>query len=304
MIGKDLNQSHKNPIVSVIIASYNAAATISECLSSLIRQETGTVFEILVVDSSDDDTEAIIRSRFPQVKLLHVPRRLFCGDARNIGLAHCSGQIIAFIDADCVAAPDWIDRIARTHREDHLAVGGAIDNHRPANIVSWAAYFCEFSRWMPYGGIRPISDMAAANLSFKRQLLERFGPFIEGTYCSDSEFNWRLKDQGISILFVPAILVRHSSIPTLREYIIHEFYHGRSFARVRSGKNRFSDLKNGMYVLLMPAIFVKLLVERLFYGVRHAAYSIHFLKALPLLIPGIFSWSLGEAAGYAGRMMK
>ncbi len=286
------------PQLSVIIASYNAEKTIKTCLDSLENQTTDKDFEIIVVDSSIDRTAMLIEKYFPSVRLHKFPERKFCGDARNWGVSVAAGEIIAFIDADCVASSDWIDSILTAHQSSHPVVGGAIANGNPDSLVSWAAYFCEFSRWMPNAPSSWMIDIAGANMSYKRKVFSDLGKFIEGTYCSDTDFHWRLKQIGHYPQFEPSMLVFHNNIDTFLKFILHEYVHGKSFAQVRVSSKKFSKLRRLIYATFFFLIPLKLLLEVGIRNFRNSIYGIHFVKSLPLLIPGLISWSLGECVGY------
>jgi glycosyltransferase involved in cell wall biosynthesis len=290
----------QEPALSVVIASYNAGQTIRRCLRSLLSQETKEDFEVIVVDSSTDSTAELIEEEFPEARLYRFAKRKFCGDARNIGVSVARSDIIALTDADCTTARTWVDQILRAHRSPYLAIGGAIANAEPSGLVSWAAYFCEFSRWMPGSEPRCLDDIAGANMSYKRKALDMYGPFLEGTYCSDSDFHWRLGRDGHRLRFVPQIVVSHHSIDNLREFLQHEFVHGRSFARVRIQARGFSTPRRLAYAVLAPLIPVKIMLQILSNNFRNRVYLIHFLRALPLVFLGIISWSVGEVIGYAG----
>src|ERR1051325_3213870 len=94
-------RSENAPHLSVVIASYNSRRTIARCLESLEAQTYGD-FEIVVVDSSSDGAARAVEERFPDVRLVTFPTRKFPGDARNAGVRAARGEIIAFIDADCI----------------------------------------------------------------------------------------------------------------------------------------------------------------------------------------------------------
>lgn len=287
-----------SPRLTVIIASYNSRDTIGACLSSLERQVDPNSFEIIVVDSSRDGTDEYVRQKFPLVKMIHLPERKFCGDARNIGIARARGEIVAFIDADCLAEPRWTLEILQAHKSEYPAIGGAIANGNPRSWIGWAAYFTEFSKWMP--GTRPklLSDIAGANMSYKKKIFAEFGSFIEGTYCSDTEFHWRLCNGGHRLLFDPSIAVRHCSIEKLGGFLKHEVFHGRCFARVRVQARDFSSLKRIVYSLAMPLVFIKILLDIVRENLGNRYYLKQFILALPLVVSGVFSWSAGELLGY------
>ena len=288
------------PQLSVVIASYNAEKTIATCLESLRNQKTDKKFEIIIVDSSTDDTAILVEKRFPAVRLHRFSERKFCGDARNWGVSVATGEIIAFIDADCVASNDWVDKILTAHQSSHLVIGGAIANGNPDSIVGWAAYFCEFSRWIPNTPSAWMADIAGANMSYKRKVFSDLGKFIERTYSSDTDFHWKLEKFGHHPQFVTSIQVFHHNIDTFLKFILHEFDHGKSFAQVRVSGKKFSKLRRLIYATFFFLIPLKLLLEIGFRNFKNRIYGIHFLKSLPLLIPGLISWSFGECVGYIG----
>jgi GT2 family glycosyltransferase len=300
ILNNDMVTSPNGPHLSIIIASYNSRNTIGRCLESLRSQKTHGTFETIVVDTSTDGTAAIVKKRFPEVRLYNFSERKFCGDARNWGISVAKGEIIAFIDADCVADSRWVDEILKAHQFMVLAVGGAIANGEPSNLVGWASYFCEFSQWMPTTPATWFTDVAGANMSYKKEIFDRYGFFIEGTYCSDTDLHWRLGRDGYRLRFIPSMLVSHKSIDRLDRFLKHEFFHGRCFAEVRIQGQGFSRRKRFLYVTFSPLIPLRLLFKIGLNNRRNKIYLSHFLKSLPLVALGLICWSLGEAVGYAG----
>ena len=248
---------------------------------------------------STDGTARVVERDYPEVTLITFSERKFAGGARNAGILAAHGDIIAFIDADCTAATNWVNAIIQAHGAPHAAIGGAIANGGHGGVASWAAFFCEFSEWMPGGSARWLEDMAAANISYKRSVLEEFGPFIEDTYCSDSELHWRMARNGHRIWFEPSVLVNHHSIDKLDAFLKHEFAHGRSFARVRASGQHFSFGRRTVYAGLCWLIPFALLARQLRRHARNRTHVATFIKSLPLLVAGLFAWGIGEGVGYA-----
>jgi GT2 family glycosyltransferase len=250
------------------------------------------------VDSSSDGVGSFIGKKFPDVRLYQFSERKFCGDARNYGISVAEGKVIAFLDADSRADQNWVDEILKAHQSSYLAIGGAIANGNPESTIGWAAYFCEFSQWMPNAPSKPFKDIAGTNMSYKKRIFEEYGGFIEGTYSSDTEFHWRLKKNGRVLQFVPSILVFHHNIDQLGRFLRHEFEHGRYFARVRMNSQYFSKSRRWIYTtfsfLIPPWLFLKIGLNNL----KNRNYLPHFLKAWPLLMLGLISWSLGEWVAY------
>jgi glycosyltransferase involved in cell wall biosynthesis len=98
------------PFVSVIIPVFNDAVRLQSSLQSLENQTyLKSAYEVIVVDNnSDEDIEAALRP-FSQAIITHEKRR---GSyvARNQGISLAKGSVIAFTDADCLPAPNWIEK--------------------------------------------------------------------------------------------------------------------------------------------------------------------------------------------------
>src|SRR5438046_1069443 len=112
---------------SVIIPSFQSAATIRACLAAVLAQDLGEPFEIFLADSSTDGTAELARGEFPTVRVLKSETRLSAELARNWGAREARGSVLAFIDSDCVPEADWLRRLCLTLEEgDYDGVGGAI----------------------------------------------------------------------------------------------------------------------------------------------------------------------------------
>ena len=286
------------PDLSVIITTYNARNIIGDCLDSLRRQRTSHRFEIVLVDSSDDDTAEILRARYPEVRLIHSPHRLYCGDARNLGMAEARAGLIAFLDADCHVGENWIEAVLNAHRSECLLVGGIIDNNPRDSIMSWAYYFCEFSLWLPARRSRRIKEIAGCCLSFKRSAYDRYGPFVEGTYCSDTAFQWRLQKDGHDVYSDPAIRVYHHSPSGLGFFLSHTYEHRKAFARVKCREKRLSAVRRIMEIALLPITPLLLMGATLLRLYRCREYLPRFVLTMPVLILGYCARCCGELAGY------
>ena len=283
--------------VSVVIAAYHAQNTIKACIRSLEKQ-TDRPLEVVVVSSGDDGTADLIAREFPYVRLFSFSSRKYPGDARNIGVRQAKGDIVAFIDADCTAKDDWVREIVLAHQFSEPIVGGAIANANPHSLVGWAAYFCEFSQWMPTGDARYMPDVPTISLSFKRWAFEKYGPFLEGMYCSDTAFNWRAGLDGYMTLFRPSIQVSHVNITKLRQFLPKQVMHGNSFAMMRIKERRLSVWRIGALALGSPLLPFLLFFRILRRVLRNSHYFRPFSIASPLVLLGLAAWSWGECTGY------
>ena len=212
------------PAVSVVVPAYNSAGTIIRCLGALMSQETDLPYEVIVVESSGDGAAGLVRDRFPNVRLIESPRRLLSGAARNLGAGSSRGELLLFIDSDCVAEPAWIEKMRRAHEEfDGAGVGGAVLNGNPESPVSVASYITEFSVFFDFGTARRMDYLPSCNLSYKMEAFRRHGGFDpDQPLYVDLMFNKRLSALGERLLFRPDIRIWHWHRADLREYLLGE----------------------------------------------------------------------------------
>jgi len=208
-----------NPEVSVVIPVYNANKTLRRCLESVLGQ-THRNYEVIVADNnSTDGSKDIIREfRGKDRTIKYVfesePGR---GTARNSGIRTAKGEIIAMIDADCVAPPDWLDELVRPIAfENETAIMGSdrdlIENYWTRNVHKANQ---EFMKRNTAGGY--ISHIDTKNFAIKASVIKDL-LFDPGLYSFiDYDLFLRVQDN-IKIRYLPDVKVGH--------------YHKRSFKEV------------------------------------------------------------------------
>ena len=97
-----------DPLVSIIIPAFNAEEYLKEALNSSLSQDYKNT-EIIVIDDDSTDKTVETALQFKNVKLLKQPHRGACA-ARNMGLIHCKGDLIKFLDSDDILAPSIISK--------------------------------------------------------------------------------------------------------------------------------------------------------------------------------------------------
>jgi len=98
------------PLVSVVIASYNSAFFIRDCLNAIISQTYKNIEIVVVDDGSVDNTVEIIRTEYESKVRLIAQTNQKVASARHNGILHCTGPYIAFCDHDDLWLPDKIEK--------------------------------------------------------------------------------------------------------------------------------------------------------------------------------------------------
>ncbi len=274
--------------VSVVIPSYNSAKTIRRCIDSLLRQDINERFEIIIVDSSKDGTERMVKKLYKNVKVIHLDEQTYPGKARNIGVKNASGGCVAFIDSDCVADKSWLRRLTESLKV-YNAVGGSVGNYNKRSLVSWADFFLAFSEFMQGMPKKETDFVPTCNVGYKKAVFEKTR-FPEDIIAGeDLLFNWAVAKQE-RMLFNPDIKIWHKNRETLQAFIKHNYNLGlhSALARRITGRNR-------RLIFRMPLLSVMLAVTRTCKAFTRVArwnrrFMPIFIAVFPLYFIGALFW--------------
>jgi glycosyltransferase involved in cell wall biosynthesis len=236
------------PAVSVVVAAYNEAEVLAECLDSLLAQ-TMDAMEVLVVDDgSTDRTVEVATSRGVPVKSLE---HRGAARARNIGASMARGRVIVFVDADLRLAPDCIERLAApilsgdelaTYTRD-IGVANADD--------LWGACW-SLNRGLAPGTYMPpgLPDRWANARAVDRIAFLRVGGYDDVGYGEDMTLAPKL---GVLALAVPGALMWHHNPDSLREVWQNARWVGRGVrirerGRVWRDRAPWRSLRRGLAV--------------------------------------------------------
>ena len=298
--------SSTEPIVSVIVPCYNSEQTISRCLAAILAQQTSIPYNVIVVDSSVDQTPQIVAREFPSVRLIHLDRRTFAGAARNVGARSTQAPFCLMIDSDCVARPDLIERMIARHREaDYAAVGGSLRNGTPRSLSGWTGYLLEFKEFIPGAPMRFEKTVPTANVAYKRETLERHGYFDDDMWLSeDVLFNWKIHKSGGRILFDPAIEVTHLNRTGWRQILSYQVSLGMwsAEARRRGGLPGDVLLQHPALIALMP--LVRSARAAIWLAKTDVQAFLAFLLISPMYLLAACYWSFGFYQGATREMLE
>lgn len=225
-----LAPAHHRPRVSVVVCTYNGAATLENCLDGLAKLEYPD-YEVIVVDDGSTDSTPQLAARH-DVRLIRT-ENLGLGSARNTGMQAASGEIVAYIDDDARPAPRWLDYlVAEFARSDHCAVGGP--NIPPGGDGVVADCVAN----SPGGPVHVLLSDAEAehipgcNMAIRAEALRAIGGFDPQftTAGDDVDVCWRLTQRGWTIGFAPAAFVWHHRRNSVRAYWRQQRGYGRAEA--------------------------------------------------------------------------
>ena len=223
------------PNISVVVPTYNRRDLLARLLDALESQQ-GVSFEVIVVDdcSTDGTWEFLGRhegtvgaagsTAGTTVHRVRTPVNSGPATARNIGWRRASGQLIAFIDDDCVPQPGWLETLAGAFAAGNgnttgsgraLGAGGAevgIVQGPTLPFPEQAAGRGPFAVFVWVD--RDHGRYETCNIAYRRSLLEELGGFDEsfGTvggapvWGEDVDLGWRAREAGARFVFEPAAL--------------------------------------------------------------------------------------------------
>jgi glycosyltransferase involved in cell wall biosynthesis len=199
----------KHPFVSIIVPVYNGEKTIAQCIESLLTQSyPKDKYKILVIDNNSKDKTAEIIKSFP-VKYLSEKEIQSSYAARNKGIRHAKGKILAFIDADCIASKNWLKNAVEKFKDNSIGcVAGEVKSYKPQNYVenylaSKNDLSPKFSEYLPYP--------KTANAFYRKQVFDKIGLFEEQWVSGgDADIAWRMQLQTkYKVKFAPNAIVYH-----------------------------------------------------------------------------------------------
>src|SRR5947199_1159652 len=219
--------------ISIVIPALNEEKMIGRCLESLTRLAFAQDrFEVLVIDNgSRDRTLAIVESFKDRLNLKVLQQAgVRISALRNLGARSASGNILAFLDADCLAPADWLDRIFALAPTDGAGVLGA--HYLLPQDSSWVGRTWHRYQEAPKSG--EVSHVPAGDLIMRREDFLKLGGFDESIQTNeDYELCDRARKAGLRVRAVPQIGVIHlGTAQSLRVFFRKQAWHGTHVIKV------------------------------------------------------------------------
>jgi GT2 family glycosyltransferase len=290
--------------VSVLICTYNRHQMLKQALAALIEQTLDKPEQIVIVNGGDERADAVIKASRQSAERNHIDIKLVktvnknLAASRNVGLPHCTGDIVAMTDDDAEVYPDWVTQIKRAHAEhpEAGAVGGAVigaDSER--EFLSRLSDIVTFVSPSKPGYVRTVPGV---NASYKREVVERIGAQDEALFRGeDVDYNWRIKKLGYEVLYHPDIKVVHHHRPNVRQFLRQHYMYGRAYYLVRS---KWPDmycvyphnLRHVKNVLKLGYFLLATFFQPLQFALRLSTWKDR-AKAVPILAFNQIAWKGG-----------
>lgn len=316
-------------VVSIIIPAHHAEKTIGACLDGLLACPLND-YEIIVV--ADDETAPIVRQIAEPCGARVITPNVGAAAARNLGAENARGDILLFIDGDCVPEKNWAQHmVAPLNDPEIVGACGMKRTHQRGIIPRFIQMEFDY-RYDRERKLHYIDFIDSGTAAYRRDVFLKCGGF--DTTLSDAEdtdLSYRLSEQGYRMAFADGAIVYHEHPATLLEYLRRKFVYAywRSMVYARHPRKIASDSRTpqtqkiqGVLALLFPVSLLGILVWReavwiaLFLVVVFGLTTIPSMKSylrqdwriacLAPMFAGLaaFCGGAGIALGMIGRRMR
>jgi len=252
------------PLTSVIIASWKEGQRARRCIESLLTQRyPKDKIEIIVVGGGDAESVAILNRMADNGSVTFIERRDKSPkwESVNIGIKESRGGVLAFIDADCIAPPDWLARLNQNFGGDVMGAVGYAVPMSDSNFISKAHWISFPALIFSMNALRfPVHCGACS--AFKREAFTEYGLKFRDSFVEDLVFTLEARRKGVKYVFDKESFVKHAFPTTLMEY-------DKGVKRIVTGM--LKDLRFHPIIffnLLMPIISIAYFVVTSLYALQ------------------------------------
>lgn len=235
--------------VSVVVPARNEQTRLRACLESLLHQDYPGDYEVIVVDDHSTDGTAAVAARCGVTVLRLADGSAGSAAACNAGVEHARGEVVAFTDADCRPAQNWLQHLMAAFQDPVVGVCGGevvgLGDSMVARYVEAAGIFRLQSRMRA----QPWPILVTANVAYRKTVFEALGPFDASLRSvEDMEMSWRVAQDGrFRVVGCPTAVVYH-----LHPSTVGGLY--QQWSAYGAGRARLATKKGGLGLLLREGL--------------------------------------------------
>lgn len=287
------------PALSVIVITLGGFDLIRRTVRHLHDQTARDQIELLIVTPSSKgleyDPEQV--AGFHSVRIIETESINYTGEAHAAGVRAASAPVVIYVEEHSYPEPGWAEALIKAHDGPWDAVGGAILNANPGNMVSWASMLTDFGPWVAPVSSGKVKRLPPHHTSYKKSILEEYGSRLAPLLEAETVLIANLNKEGSGLYLEPGAVSRHVNVSSIRSYLKSEFFGGRLYGSGRARSHRW-HVRRVAYAVGAPAILLVRL-QRVLTQIRRCGRQRELIpKILPPLLLGLVSHTLGEMAGY------
>lgn len=247
-----------NPNVSVIVPAYNEEKYIGDTLKAL-KEQSFNDFEIIVIDNGSTDRTMEIAASYGALVQQKMDGSISA--MRNLGASYAQGDILAFLDADCIPTRTWVEMALERVGDNHVGVTGChCSIPRESSWVERAWYSTK-----PRGTNR-VNFIGTANFFVRKAVFEELNGFDENLRTGeDYEFCSRIREKGYEVVSDDRIKVIHLRGPkTLMEKLKKEIWYGMETKNILKLNKLYKPfILSLIYILLFVSALLCIIVHNI-----------------------------------------
>lgn len=230
----------KDPDISVIVVNYNGRAYLDDCLQALAAQEAPHFEVVLVDNASHDGSAALVRERYPWVRLFEFRENHGFAGGNNRGAAEARGRLLAFLNNDTQVQAGWLAALVTGLDGPDVAMAASrlLYMHDPAILDSAGDGVTRAGGAFKRGHGAPATQhtrrrevFAACGAAFliDRRVFDEAGGFDEDFFLchEDIDLSYRVRLLGYRCIYVPEAVVFHAGSATMGRTSKTSIYHGQ-----------------------------------------------------------------------------
>ncbi|MDA0196804.1 MAG: glycosyltransferase [Bacteroidetes bacterium] len=272
------------PKYSIIVPVYNRPNEIRELLKNL-KTSTFSDFEVIVVDDgSTEDAESVVLPLGDSLNLKYfVKENSGPGLTRNFGAEKAEGEIIVFVDSDCLIPSNYLEEVEKV--SDYDAFGGPDKAHSSFSPIQKAINFAMTS-FLSTGGIRGGKKSLEAfkprsfNMGVRKEVFVQLEGFLEMRFGEDIDFSLRLIEGGFKSILIPKAFVYHKRRSTLGQFFKQVYNSGMARINLNELHPGSMKLVHFLPVCFLIFILASFVAAPIYGQIYFAPLAIYFLLIL------------------------